>query len=151
MNIASIGFVLPKPEAAQPPTDTGQTFPESGVGRKEDFMRKRNTGLTIRVTETEKRKIERNARKRGVSLSAYLRQAALDQELPVLDPKVFFSLIGEINQIRQTAPNLSSATLDRKLEDLTSHFFLFLTNRKEEPAHGNNEDLGRKSISSQCD
>lgn len=114
-------------------------------------MRKRNTGLTIRVTETEKRKIERNARKRGVSLSAYLRQVALDQELPVLDPKDFFSLIGEINQIRQAAPNLSGATLDRKLEDLTSHFFLFLTNRKEELSHGDNEDLGRESISCQCD
>ena len=114
-------------------------------------MRKRNTGLTIRVTETEKRKIERNARKRGVSLSSYLRQVALDQELPVLDPKDFFTLIGEINQIRQIAPHVSAETLDKKLEDLTSHFYTALTVRKGESSHGNNEDLGSESISCQCD
>lgn len=96
-------------------------------------MRKRTTAVTVRLTDTEKRKIQRNARKRGVSLSSFLRQAGMEQSVPAVDPREFFSLIDEINTIRQTAPNLSDRTLDQKLEDLTSHLFLALTAKKEEP------------------
>jgi hypothetical protein len=42
--------------------------------------RKRNTGINIRVTPEEKKKIERNARKCRLSVSEYLRQIAMKVE-----------------------------------------------------------------------
>ena len=108
-------------------------------------MRKREKTVTIRVTETEKRKMERNARKRGLDLSSFLRQTALDQNLPAVDPKEFFSLIGEINAIRKIIPNVSDTTLDHRLEDLSSHLFRAMTNRKESH-HGNDQDLAHQSV-----
>lgn len=108
-------------------------------------MRKREKTVTIRVTETEKRKMERNARKRGLDLSSFIRQIALDQNLPAVDPKEFFSLISEINNIRKIIPNVSDTTMDHKLEDLSSHLFRAMTNRKDSD-YGNNQNLAYQSV-----
>ena len=42
-------------------------------------MRNRTVGINIRVTENEKKKLSRNARKRHLSLSEYLRNRSGEQ------------------------------------------------------------------------
>ena len=43
-------------------------------------MRNRTVGINVRVTVTEKKKVTMLAKKCGLSLSAYLRQRALEYE-----------------------------------------------------------------------
>ena len=85
------------------------------------------------------------SRKRGLDLSSFIRQIALDQNLPAVDPKEFFSLISEINNIRKIIPNVSDTTMDHKLEDLSSHLFRAMTNRKDSD-YGNNQNLAYQSV-----
>ena len=40
-------------------------------------MRNRTIGINVRVNENEKKKLKRNAKKSGLSLSAYLRKSGL--------------------------------------------------------------------------
>ena len=41
-------------------------------------MRNRTVEINVRVNETEKKKLQRNAKKSGLSLSAYLRKTGLN-------------------------------------------------------------------------
>ena len=61
--------------------------------------RKRNTGINIRVTPEEKKKIERNARKCRLSVSEYLRQIAMKvepKELPAKEIEESFLRINDV-------------------------------------------------------
>ena len=61
--------------------------------------RKRNTGINIRVTPEEKKKIERNARKCRLSVSEYLRKIAMKvepKELPAKEIEESFLRINEV-------------------------------------------------------
>ena len=49
--------------------------------------RQREVGINIRVTEVEKKKIQRNAKKCRLSVSEYLRQLAMGNEPKALMPK----------------------------------------------------------------
>lgn len=44
-------------------------------------MRTRDKSINIRVTNGEKKRLERKAKKSGVSLSVYLRKAGLDKKI----------------------------------------------------------------------
>ena len=53
-------------------------------------MRQRTTAINIRVTETEKRKMENAAKKCGLSLSAYLRKLGLGKQVQASLPQEFY-------------------------------------------------------------
>ena len=44
-------------------------------------MRNRSIGINVRVNEKEKKKLQRNAKKSGLTLSAYLRKTGLGQKI----------------------------------------------------------------------
>lgn len=44
-------------------------------------MRERNININIRVTDKEKKALERSAKRAGLSLSAFLRKAGLNQKI----------------------------------------------------------------------
>ena len=44
-------------------------------------MRNRSVGINVRVNEKEKKKLQRNAKKSGLTLSAYLRKTGLGQKI----------------------------------------------------------------------
>ena len=59
--------MLPTKPAAQP---RGAKGPYNPINKEDEYMRKREVGINIRVTETEKKRMELNARR--CSLTLYL-------------------------------------------------------------------------------
>lgn len=58
--------------------------------KDENFMRERAKAINVRVTESEKRKMEKAAKMCGLSLSAYLRKLGLGKEIRVTSPQSFY-------------------------------------------------------------
>ena len=44
-------------------------------------MRNRTIGINVRVSENEKKKLQRNAKKSNLNLSSYLRKSGLQKEI----------------------------------------------------------------------
>lgn len=59
----------------------------------------KNKNMVIRISEKEKKLIERNAEKCGLSVSEYLRQRALGYMPRAVLPEVFFSFSGKLDQL----------------------------------------------------
>lgn len=103
-------------------------------------MRKRSTGINIRVTPTEKRKMERRARNTGLTLSEYLRQRALGYTPKFHPPPEFFSELVHLEvlteQIGKFAPEVAEAYRDG-LEAIQEMVLW-----KGEEADSDNENMG---------
>lgn len=81
-------------------------------------MRERATAINIRVTETEKRKMERNAKLCNLSLSAYLRKVALGKEIRAVAPQSFYEVYRQVKALKSGWKTSSEATVDRAFEML---------------------------------
>lgn len=79
-------------------------------------MRERAIAINIRVTETEKRKMERNAKLCGVSFSAYLRKVALGKEVRAVAPQSFYEVYRQVKVLKAGWKTSSEATVDRAFE-----------------------------------
>ena len=103
-------------------------------------MRKRSTGINIRVTPTEKRKMERRAKNTGLTLSEYLRQRALGYTPKFHPPPEFFSELVHLEalteQIGKFAPEIAEAYRDG-LEAIQEMVLW-----KGEDADSDNENMG---------
>lgn len=62
--------------------------------------RKRTTAIQVRVTEQEKRTLERQARRCGLSLSGYLRQVGVGRTVTEVPSQWFHNLYQKINYVR---------------------------------------------------
>ena len=63
-------------------------------------MRNRTIGINVRVSENEKKKLQRNAKKSNLNLSAYLRKSGLQQKIyEVPDEKIYKIYTGITLQI----------------------------------------------------
>lgn len=91
----------------------------NGQVRTETFpKRERQLGINVRVNQTEKRKLQMNARKRWLSLSAYLRKAGLEQELRELPTKEFETLYREIYYLQNRLDKLDKGMIKVVLDDV---------------------------------
>ena len=81
-------------------------------------MRERAIAINIRVTETEKRKMERNAKLCSLSLSAYLRKVALGKEVRAVAPQSFYEVYRQVKALKAGWKTSSEATVDRAFEML---------------------------------
>ena len=67
-------------------------------------MKKNDTRLQLRLSLKEKDKIERNARRCGMSVSGYVRQCCLGREPKSRPPDVFWELLEELYAITVLLP-----------------------------------------------
>lgn len=79
-------------------------------------MRSKTYGINIRVNQTEKKKLQSNAKKCGLSLSAYLRKVGLGKEVNALPDKEFYEIYREVSALRSDIERLDKAWIDAKLE-----------------------------------
>lgn len=79
-------------------------------------MRERAVAINIRVTESEKRKMERSAKLCGLSLSAYLRKVALEKEIQAVAPQSFYEAYRQVKVLKNGWKSSSEATVDRAFE-----------------------------------
>ena len=77
--------------------------------------RKRTTAIQVRVTEQEKRKLERQARRCGLSLSGYLRQVGAGKPAAAFPRPRFQTLYQQINILRD---NLTTQPMERTAAQL---------------------------------
>ena len=76
-------------------------------------MRNRNSVINIRVSEKEKKTLESIAVKCGLSLSAYMRQAALGKEVCLAAPEELFEGYDGIMQLARSWETLPKDEVDR--------------------------------------
>ena len=67
-------------------------------------MKKNDTRLQLRLSLKEKEKIERNAKRCGMSVSGYVRQCCLGREPKGRSPDVFWELLEELYTITVLLP-----------------------------------------------
>lgn len=103
-------------------------------------MKEKKAEINIRLTENEKKKIQRNAKKCKLSLSAYLRKVGLKQEIFSVPDKEFYKIYLEISRLKN---EIDSATniedIKTRLEQI-KRIFLKIYNSKSsgENENGNN-------------
>lgn len=85
-------------------------------------MRQRTVAINIRVTESEKRKLERAAKKCGLSLSAYLRKLGLGKETQSVSPQSFYEAYRQLTLLKETWKTASREVVDRNFALLTESF-----------------------------
>ena len=77
--------------------------------------RKRTTAIQVRVTEREKRKLERQAKRCGLSLSGYLRRVETGKPAAVFPSQRFHALYQRVNFLRD---NLATQSMERTAAQL---------------------------------
>ena len=96
LEVTSIGFVGANPESTPLP---GVDYPN-----QRRYMKKNDTRLQLRLSLKEKEKMERNARRCGMSVSGYVRQCCLGWEPKGRPPDVFWELLEELYTITVLLP-----------------------------------------------
>lgn len=77
--------------------------------------RKRTTAIQVRVTEQEKRKLERQAKRCGLSLSGYLRRVGVGNSAAAFPRQRFHALYQQVNVLRD---NLATQSMERTAAQL---------------------------------
>ena len=103
-------------------------------------LKEKKAEINIRLTENEKKKIQRNAKKCKLSLSAYLRKVGLKQEIFSVPDKEFYKIYLEISRLKNEidfATNIED--IKTRLEQI-KRIFLKIYNSKSsgENENGNN-------------
>lgn len=81
-------------------------------------MREREYGINVRVNQTEKKKLTANARRYGLSLSAYLRKTGLEQTLQPPPTQEFQELYRELFTLQSDLNRLDKATIEVRLDEV---------------------------------
>ena len=81
-------------------------------------MRQRNVAINIRVTESEKNKLEKAAKLCRLSLSAYLRKAGLGKPVQAAAPQSFYEAYRLITQLRDRWKTMNEASVDRAFKEV---------------------------------
>lgn len=101
-------------------------------------MRNRTVEINIRVDEKEKKKIQRNATKSGLSLSAYLRKAGLNQEIYEIPDKKLQDIYILICQIKDNLYNIELERINNGLEQVKGKLLEIFNPIKDGGNNGNN-------------
>ena len=77
--------------------------------------RKRTTAIQVRVTEQEKRRMERQAKRCGLSLSGYLRRVGAGKTASAFPSQRFRDLYRQVNSLRE---NLAAQPIEQTAAQL---------------------------------
>ena len=105
-------------------------------------MRNRTIGINVRVSENEKKKLQKNAQKANLKLSSYLRKVGLQQniyEIPDEDLRKFYAGIVEL---KNEFPYMNNEEIKEKIAKMQSDFLDIYNYKKDGDDNGNNENMG---------
>ena len=85
-------------------------------------MKEKITEIHIRVSESEKKKLQRNAKKSHLSLSAYMRKVGLKQKIISVPDKNFYEIYLDICKVRNNISNVSVEDIEKCLEIIEKKF-----------------------------
>ena len=105
-------------------------------------MRNRTIGINVRVSENEKKKLKRNAKKSGLNLSAYLRKCGLQQEIYAIPDENIYKIYTGIVELKNEFPYLNNEEINEKITKMQSVFLDIYNYKKDGDDNGNNENMG---------
>lgn len=105
-------------------------------------MRNRTIGINVRVSENEKKKLQRNAKKSKLSLSGYLRKSGLQQKIYEVPDEKIYKIYTGITDLKYQFPYLNHEEVKEKIEQMQSDFLDVYTNKGDDDTDGNNENMG---------
>ena len=105
-------------------------------------MRNRTIGINVRVSENEKKKLKRNAKKIGLNLSAYLRKCVLQQEIYAIPDENIYKIYTGIVELKNEFPYLNNEEINEKITKMQSDFLDIYNYKKDGDDNGNNENMG---------
>ena len=96
------------------------------------------TEICIRVSQNEKKKLQRNAKKSGLSLSSYLRKVGLKEEIYSIPDKDFYKIYVEISNLKNEIFSMTTLKINERLEEIQRDFLNIYNSKKVGDYDGNN-------------
>ena len=96
------------------------------------------TEICIRVSQNEKKKLQRNAKKSGLSLSSYLRKTGLKEEIYSIPDKDFYKIYVEISNLKNEIFSMTTLKINERLEEIQRDFLNIYNSKKVGDYNGNN-------------
>ena len=85
-------------------------------------MRNRTIGINVRVSENEKKKLQRNAKKCNLNLSSYLRKAGLQKEIYSMPDEELRKIYAGIVELKNEFLYMSNEEIKEKITKMQSDF-----------------------------
>ena len=85
-------------------------------------MRNRTIGINVRVSENEKKKLQRNAKKSNLNLSSYLRKSGLQKEICSIPDEELRKAYNGIVELKNEFPYMSDEEIREKITTMQSNF-----------------------------
>lgn len=105
-------------------------------------MRNRTIGINVRVSENEKKKLKRNAKKSGLNLSAYLRKSGLQQEIYAIPDENIYKIYTGIVELKNEFPYMNDEEIKERITKMQSDFLDIYNYKNGDDDNGNNENMG---------
>ena len=105
-------------------------------------MRNRTIGINVRVSESEKKKLQRNAKKSNLNLSSYLRKSGLQKEIYSMPDEELRKIYTGIVELKNEFPYMSNEEIKEKIAKMQSDFLDIYNHKKDGDDNGNNENMG---------
>ena len=101
-------------------------------------MRNRTIGINVRVSENEKKKLQKNAQKANLKLSSYLRKVGLQQKIYEIPDEELRKIV----ELKNEFPYMSNEEIKEKIAKMQSDFLDIYNYKKDGDDNGNNENMG---------
>ena len=103
-------------------------------------MRERNININIRVTDKEKKALERSAKRAGLSLSAFLRKAGLNQKISAVPSATLHKAYDAVEWLLNKLSKFSKSEIEVNLINIRER--ILDAYYEKEDGNGDNQDLG---------
>ena len=105
-------------------------------------MRNRTIGINVRVSENEKKKLQKNAQKANLKLSSDLRKVGLQQKIYEIPDEELRKIYAGIVELKNEFPYMSIEEIKEKIAKMQSDFLDIYNYKKDGDDNGNNENMG---------
>ena len=105
-------------------------------------MRNRIIGINVRVSENEKKKLQRNAKKSNLNLSSYLRKAGLQKKIYAIPDEELRKIYTGIVELKNEFPYMSDEEIKDKITKMQSDFLDIYNCKKDGDDNGDDKNMG---------
>ena len=103
---------------------------------------KQNNRNYVRVSENEKKKLQKNAQKANLKLSSYLRKVGLKKKIYEIQDEELRKIYAGIVELKNEFPYMSNEEIKEKIAKMQSDFLDIYNHKKDGDDNGNNENMG---------
>ncbi len=106
-------------------------------------MKNKMAEIHLRVSENEKKKLQKNAKKSGLYLSTYLRKVGLEKEIYPIPDKEFYKIYIDICQLKNNIDRLEKDKIIKNLELIEKKFLdIYYSKKSGDDDNGDNKNMG---------